>query len=111
MCVCAFTSETKNTQLPSAIGSVHEARGYEGEGWSAAGPPAGTLKEINPVGSWRSDEESSTCAQPGAPEPPTAIYGSGIPVEKAAGMEEEGANRRRDRDCTFTWAFARQPQQ
>lgn len=59
-----FTSETKNTQLPSAIGSVHEARGYEGEGCVAAGQPAGSLQEINPVGSCR--EAPHTCTQPAA---------------------------------------------
>lgn len=47
--VCVFG--TKNTQLPFAIGSVHKARGYKGEGYRTAGQPAGSLQEINPVGS------------------------------------------------------------
>lgn len=88
-CACVFTSETKNTQLTPAIGSVQEARGSEGEGESAAGRPAGSLKAFNPVGSWRKTPHTSTrpvALQPPPPplQPMTAIYGSGIPVEKEA---------------------------
>lgn len=88
--VCVFTSETKKTQLPSAIGLVREARGHEGEGWSTAGRPAGSLKEVDPVGSWREARHANARACS------AAAADSHIWLWDSRGRSSEGSRKRRE---------------
>lgn len=80
--VCVFASGTKKTQLPSAIGPVHEARGHEREGWSAAGNQLGPSKRWTLLGA--GGKLHTLTLGSAAPQPLTALYGSGIPMEEAA---------------------------
>lgn len=81
-CVCVCVSGTKNSQLLSAIGPVHKARGYEGEGSSTAGQPAGSLHRSALLGAGGKLHTLPACSAVAAAVARTTIYGSGIPVEK-----------------------------
>lgn len=107
VCACArvFTSETKNTPLTPAIGSVQEARG-SGGGGARRRATSWVPQSVQPC---RELEENSThfhsacsaAAAAAAAARDGHIWLWDSRGKRSPGLRKRGGNRRRDRHCMF----------